>query len=145
MKKALILTAFLFCSVQAKAAAPVVDVGAQITSTATTIFVTTTPTLIVSTGTNMPCISGWNPFKLSTYTVMGQYLCERTYLEIRNDSTVSIWMGPASNVSTQTFQTNSNYGIMIPTGMARVDYDNNPNWWIVSSTTAFPVTVIQKK
>lgn len=146
MRKLLIFGAILFC-LRAKAEAigqPVQEQGAVV-STCVAIQVSSTPALMLSTGTNNPCVGGmlFSGFP-STATTSGQFLCGRTYLEIRNDSTESsVWIGPNSNVSSAP--TSVNYGIQIPTVSARIDFDSYPNWWIVSNVkTSTNVVIIQK-
>ena len=126
---------------QVEAASPMTDVGASY-STMTTIFVTTTPMLVVSTGTNNPCVGSSNWLQASS---PGQYLCDRIYLSIQNNSGVSLWLGVTQNVSSQAVQTNANYGTLIGTGTTFETNDRHPFYWIMSSTTAYPVTVTQKR
>jgi hypothetical protein len=127
-------------SIKASADAPQINI-----STHVSVWVGTTPKIILSTGTNVPCIAGFNTTLASFETVMGQYLCGRTHFEIQNNLTASVWIGNRPQVS--TIPASVDYGIQIPTGTTRVNTDNWPLWYIVSGGVdqSTGVVVIQKK
>lgn len=153
MKKISVLV-FLFLAIRLSYSAPppppVQDVGSQSELRVNTIAVSTKAAILLSTGIYNPCIPGFvQGTRFSSDAVKGDFLCGRIYLEIRNDSPYTIWMGTWVGVSTMaqtpTQMVNPAYGISIPSFTARIDSDGFPNWYVVGGTTSFPVTIIQKK
>lgn len=150
--KSIFLGAILFFSgrLHASSGQPIQQMGVD-ESTSVTIMVSTTPALMLSTGSNNPDLGNWTIPSFSTQVVRGQYLGGRKILEIINGSQNSVWIGNSSmTVSTVAFfgngfTVNPNYGIEIPTRTARIVFDSFPFWWIAAGTTTTPVTIRQSR
>lgn len=146
MKKA--LTALLFMAVLSGAevnAAPSREEGASSSGTIVSIAVTTTPALILSTGSLMswgPVV--FTPLQTTATPNPGQMFWGRVALELYNDTGYDVWLGYDNRVSSQA---GSSYGRRIPTGTSYSHECSIPDHWIVSGTTLTPtkLTVIQER
>lgn len=77
------------------------DIGSVRISTSVGISVSTTPSILLSTGFNMPLesLTGGNTFNSSTRTINGQFLLGRIGLEVVNYSTIPVWIGYSAAVT----------------------------------------------
>lgn len=119
------------------------DPGAVEVATTTVITVSTTPAMIISTGTGT---GGYNFFSSSGVNgafTTAQYLDQRLFLEIYNDSSVDIFVGYDANVSSIT---GKNLGHRIKAGGSLSKNDSIMNMWAVSgSDTGQNVVITQEK
>lgn len=133
--------------------APVSEQGAVSTGTIHAVEVTTTPAILYSTGTNL---GGWSagaqknflvPTDSNTVANMGwgQYMADRKYLEIQNDSDYDIWVGYDSSVSSMPVATGRK-GRKIASGSAWQHDGSIKDYWAVSSsTTRKSIIIIQER
>ena len=152
MKKVLSSATFLVLSLFSivQAQTPVQEQGAS-TGTLLSVSVTTTPTLIVSTGTLMTAWGFGDVVLVNQSTATpnpGQMLWNRLAVEICNDCGHDIHVGFNSSVSTQA---GANYGRRLPANnpdpYCLSMEMKSPEIYAVSGTTATPtkVTVMQIK
>ena len=132
---------------------PVSEQGAVSTGTIHAVEVTTTPAILYSTGTNLGGYSSGSqksffiPTDTNTVANMGwgQYMSDRKYLEIQNDSDYDIWVGYDSTVSSQALTTGRK-GRRIPAGGSWGHDGSIKDYWAVSSsTTRKSVIVVQER
>ena len=139
------LGAFLFFCSPAFAVFP--QLVAYTTGTQVTVWVTTTPAPLISTGTNVNEYGV--PFQVNFGTTapttsQGQILSERLFMEIVNDSTQDIYIGYNANVSSTT---GVYRGRRIPAngGTWAHDCSIRGHWAVAGSSTGYLVTVTQEK
>ena len=120
---------------------------ANSSGTSVTVWVTPTPALLVSTGSNVQ-VGGKTPSFFinrgtSTLPVAGDYMTSRNFIEIFNDSAVDIFVGYNANVSSQT---GINRGRRIPAQASwSHDCSIEDHWAIAGSSTGHLVTVTQER
>lgn len=119
---------------------------AKTTGSVQTVWVTTTPAPIISTGT---AVNEYGvPFNVNRGTSaptvsQGQVMPGRYFIEIFNDSAVDIYLGYNALVSSTSVQ---NRGRRIPPGGSwSHDCAVRAHWAIAGSSTGYNVTVTQEK
>jgi len=146
MKKILAAVGLLIGACSVGHAAPAVqNVGATSTGTIITINVSTVPQLAVYPSSNVFNASGFQ-ISLGTGTDRryNSLLNNRIQMEIFNDSSVDIWAGFNSSVSSWT--NSNNYGRRIPAGTAwSHDCSIEQHWLVAGSSTGFRVVITQEK
>lgn len=107
-----------------------------------TISATTTPTLILSTGSFMTAWGYGNAVVHFTSTATpnpGQMLWNRSAFEIYNDAGHDIHIGFNASISSQA---GANYARRIPSGAAWSLTLNSPEVYVVSGTTETPRKIV---
>lgn len=127
--------------------APVQNRGAVEVTSMTTVAASTTPMLLVSTGTNVidrshPGAWSFLPTSTSNVQVFGQYMRDRIYLEIQNDTDGNIWVGYNNRVSSQP---GTNYGRRISTGAVWANDGAVRDYWVVAATTTLQKIVVTQQ
>ena len=118
---------------------PVQEQGAS-TGTIVAFSASTTPTLVVSTGSFMDRTGIWSPIIQSSTNVKnpGQMMWDRLAVEVCNDCGHDIWIGFTNNISSQA---GANYGRRLPaqTNPYCISMEmRSPNLYVVSGTTETP-------
>lgn len=117
---------------------PVQEQGAVSASTSVAISVSTNPTIVLSTGTNMPYqkqlgdADNYAYPAQSSWTVPGQYMSGRTHTEFFNDTSTDVWIGPNINVSTRP---GANYGRRLIPGSSWSLDGNIRNYFVVCGSS----------
>jgi len=156
MKKILavagIITVVLAARIHASEYPQYQNMGAVQYTTMTAVSASTTPAILISTGSNTVADRGHSAGPVSvvassptsvTGLLEGQYMKNRIYMEIFNDTAYNIWIGYDASVSTMPGE---HYGRRISTGTAWANDGAIRDYWVVAATTTRrQIVVTQQK
>ena len=144
IKKLIVIAVFSLMSSYAYSENFGYQIVAKSSATQFSVAATTTPTLLLSTGTGViePFKIGgfsFNSPNFSTNVVRGQYEPTRIHLEIFNDSGHTIHVGFDNQISSQA---GAHYARPILTGTSWSHDCNLKDHYIVSGTTLTPTKIV---